>query len=182
MAQKYKGIREKIESILKSENTINFLNDFSRFGCVVSKSENVNIFINNVFINDDDVRIESSNTHSKIDDVNIYNKKINIKTLSSNCKSKKFLFKSFKFREGEQIDINYILDCVREKLNFYDYFFIIIIERNRKNQPFKVRYNYYLISAKIFNINNDFTKTISGYHGKSWNLQNNKDFCFIINI
>ena len=63
-----------------------------------------------------------------------------------------------------------VLKDIKRKLNFFDYIFFIRIDRNKKNKPFKVLYNFHLIPISFFNLNKNY-----------WFTQANKHFCLLIN-
>ena len=190
MTEEYVGIKEKIRSILNSENTTTFLNNISKplgkntkRGIVISKQENINCFLENVFNNDDDdydISIEDFGKNNVINNLIINDKRINVKTLSS--RSNKIYFNTFKFREGDDFDVKENLEKTMEKLKIYDYFLLIIIKRSRKNKPFSVEYDFYLKSTKEFFFDvRVFYKTKAGYCGDNWKIQSNKEFYFVIN-
>ena len=173
--ESYRITKEKLKSILQSEKTVKFLEDSSLLKYTINNSVgNANNFINNAFKDEEDIDIEISNSNNKIDDIIVFNKRIMIRAFS--IKSSRFLFQSFKFREGDRVDVNKILMEVKNKINFYKYIFIILTDRNRRNQPFKVKYDYYLIPVNCFNVNDDYIKTISGINSTNWILLNNRDF------
>ena len=162
-----KKIKEKLKFILRSEKTTKFLDASSSLKYVINNSVgNTNNFIDNVFGDEENIDIELTNSLCKIDNIIIFDKRIMIRTLSFTTTN--FVFKSFKFRK--EFDINEVLKDVKIKLNFFDYIFFIRIDRNMKNKPFKVLYNFHLIPISFFNLNKNY-----------WYIQANKQFCLLIN-
>ena len=187
MTEEYVGIKEKIRSILNSENTTTFLNNISKplgkntkKGIVISKQENINCFLENVFKDDNrNIYIEDFGKNSVINNLIINDKRINIKTLSG--KSNKIYFNTFKFREGDDFDVKKNLEKTMEKLKIYDYFLLIVVKRNKKDEPFSVEYDFYLKSTEEFFFDvRVFYKTTAGYCGDNWKIQSNKEFYFVI--
>ena len=172
----YNVTKEKLKLILQSEKTLKFLNDSSYLHYAINNSVgNVNNFIDFCFNNgDDDINIEKYDSRNIIDDIIIFNERILTRAIS--VKTKHFLFKSFKFRDKDEVNINNILKDVKNKLENYKYIFLILTERNRKNQPFRVRYDFYLIPMNYFDINNEHTKTPNGISSNNWELKYYKDF------
>ena len=162
-----KKIKEKLKFILRSEKTTKFLDASSSLKYVINNSiGNTNNFVDNVFGDEKDIDIELTNTLCKNDNIIIFDKRIMIRTASFNTTN--FVFKSFKFRK--EFDINEVLRDVKTKLNFFDYIFFIRTDRNMKNKPFKVLYNFHLIPVSFFNLNKNY-----------WYIQDNKKFCLRIN-
>ena len=92
MAEECTGIKEKIKSILNSENTTTFLNNVTkplgnktRKGIIICRQDNVNCFLDNVFMSNDDndVYIEDFGKNNVINNLIINKKRINVKTLCS---------------------------------------------------------------------------------------------------
>ena len=176
----YDIIKEKIDKIITSEKTTTFLNASSSLGyCIGNGAENTNNFIDKVFNNEEDVIVEKTNSNRSINSLSILNKRLIIKTLS--IRSYRFLIKNFKNSDRNNINIEFILNQIKEKLNSYDYFLIILTERNRKNQPFRINYKFYLIPINRFLISNDYEEKTYGIFSKYWTLLNFKDFYFKFN-
>ena len=166
-------IKEKLKFILRSEKTTKFLDDSSSLKYVINNSiGNTNNFTDNVFSGEEDIDIEISNSHNKIDDVIIFDKRVMIRTLS--FKTTYIPFKFFKFRI--EVDMNKIIAEAKEKLNFYDYIFIIRTDKNRRSEPFKVLYKFYLIPISFFVYTNNYREEKT-----YWFLHSNKEFCLLIN-
>ena len=162
-----KKIKEKLKFILRSEKTTKFLDASSSLKYVINNSVgNTNNFVDNVFGDEKDIGIELTNSLCKIDNIIIFDKRIMIRTASFTTTN--FVFKSFKFRK--EFDINEVLRDVKTKLNFFDYIFFIRIDRNTKNKPFKVLYNFHLIPVSFFNLNKNY-----------WYIKDNRQFCLLIN-
>ena len=188
MAEECTGIKENIKSILNSENTTTFLNNVTkplgnktRKGIIICRQDNVNCFLDNVFMSNDDndIHIEDFGKNNVINNLIINEKRINVKTLCS--KSNRIFFNSFCFREGDNFDVEKNLEKTIEKLNSFDYFLFMLIYRNRRNEDFKVKYNFYLKPVKdfYFDVKVSF-KTLYGYKGENWIIQSNKEFFFLI--
>ena len=162
-------IKEKLKFILRSEKTTKFLDDSSSLNYVINNSVgNANNFIDKVFSDEEDIDIELSNSHNKIDDLIIFDKRIMIRTLST--KSIKFAIKSFNQSEKNKLSKNEMFEAVKEKLNFYDFVFFIKSDKNEKNKPFKVLYKFYLIPIGCF-----FTTVDESF--VNWTYENNNCFC-----
>ena len=127
--------KEKVKSLLQAERTLNFLNDSSRLGYVISGNNNINTFIKNVFIEDNDLEVFKYNNHNITDDIIIFKNNILFKTISRT--NSMIYIKGFKFTNPQDVNINFILEVVKEKINYYKYIFLIKLERSRKHQPFK---------------------------------------------
>ena len=162
-------IKEKLKFILRSEKTTKFLDIVSSLNFYINNSSgNTNNFINKVFGEEDDIDIELSNSHNKIDDLIIFDKRIMIRTLST--KSIKFAIKYFNQSEKNKLSKNKMFEAVKEKLNFYDFAFFIKSDKNEKTKPFKVLYKFYLIPIGCF-----FTTVDESF--VSWTFENNNCFC-----
>ena len=112
--ESYRITKEKLKSILQSEKTVKFLKDSSLLKYTINNSVgNTNNFIDNAFKDEEDIDIEISNSNNKIDDIIVFNRRIMIRAFS--IKSSRFLFQSFKFREGDRVDVNKILMEVKKK-------------------------------------------------------------------
>ena len=164
-----KKIKEKLKFILRSEKTTKFLDIVSSLNFYINNSVgNTNNFINKVFSDEEDIDIEISDSHNKIDDLIILDKRIMIRTLST--KSIKFAIKSFNQSEKNKLSKNEMFEAVKEKLNFYDFAFFIKSDKNEKTKPFKVLYKFYLIPIGYF-----FTTVDESF--VNWTFENNNCFC-----
>ena len=142
-------IKEKLKFILRSEKTTKFLDIVSSLNFYINNSQgNTNNFINKVFGDEENIDIEISNSHNKIDNLIIFDKRIMIRTLST--KSIKFAIKSFNQSEKNKLSKNEMFEAVKEKLNFYDFVFFIKSDKNERTEPFKVLYKFYLIPIGCF--------------------------------
>ena len=166
-------IKEKLKFILRSEKTTKFLDASSSLNYVVSNSPgNTNNFIDKVFGDEENIIIELTNSHSKIDDLIIFDKRVMIRTIST--KSTKFVIKTFNHIEKNKRSKEEIFKIVKDKLNFYDFVFFIRIDRNIKTKPFKVLYKFSLIPIGCF------TTTINENY-INWIYENNNNFSLKIN-
>ena len=169
----HRKIKEKLKFILRSEKTTKFLDKSSSLKYVINNSTgNTNNFIDNVFSDEEDIDIELTNSNIEIDNIIVFNKRVMIKTFSSN--STNIIFKSFKF--SVEVDMSKVILEVKKKLSFYDYIFIIRTDRNKKTEPFKVKYDYFLIPTSFFVSTNNYKE-----ENTYWFLRNNREFCLIIN-
>ena len=162
-------IKEKLKFILRSEKTTKFLDIVSSLNFYINNSSgNTYNFINKVFSDEDDIDIELSNSHNRIDDLIILDKRIMIRTISTNTNS--FAIKSFNQSKKNKLSKDEMFEAVKEKLNFYDFVFFIRSDKNEKTEPFKVLYKFYLIPIGYF-----FTTVDESF--VNWTYQNNKSFC-----
>ena len=144
----HESIREKITTILNSEDTTTFLNNVAkplgnrtRKPIIIRGQDAVNSFLDNIF----DGYVENLNNTKATNNLIINDKKIIVRGISN--KSTKLFFNSFKYREGDKFDVKKNLEDIKEKLNSFNYFLIIIIY---EGENFKVKYNFYLIPANFF--------------------------------
>ena len=191
MSQEKKEIKEKLRKILNSETTKTFLDNTTKplgdktvKGNIISRQDSVNCFLDNVFMNvdvdDNNIYVEDLFNINKINNLIINRKKINIKTLS--YKGNSISFNTFPFREGDNFNIDFHLENTLDKLKFFNYFLLIVIFRNERNEKFKVKYDFYLKSTSNFYFNpKKFHKTLSGYGGENWVIKSNREFAFLIN-
>ena len=126
MAEECTGIKEKIKSILNSENTTTFLNNVTkplgnktRKGIIICRQDNVNCFLDNVFMSNDDndIHIEDFGKNNVINNLIINEKRINVKTLCS--KNNRIFFNSFCFREGDKFDVKKKFRKNHRKIKFF---------------------------------------------------------------
>ena len=145
-------IKEKLKFILRSEKTTKFFDISSSLNYVINNSPgNTNNFIDKVFGDEEeDIDIELSNSHSKIDNLIIFDKRVMIKTIST--KSTKFVIKTFNHIEKNKRSKDEMFKIVKDKLDFYDFVFFIRIDRNGKTKPFKVLYDFFLVPISYFTI------------------------------
>ena len=99
-------IKNKLSLILNSENVISFLkNALNDNGLGLSNSPSiVNRFLYELMESNDDIKIiDNGNRKKIINDIEIYNKKILVRTNSINGVNK-FSFKTFGYEKEDEID------------------------------------------------------------------------------
>ena len=149
-------IKEKLKTIFNGEETLLFLNNItkplgnkSKKGMIISRQDSLNCFLENIFRNNDEIFIEHNYSNNCTNNLIIKNKKIIVRTAGDNCKE--FTFCCF----GYTNSIDRILEKVKFKKEETDYVLLILINRNRPNENFRVSYNFYLKSMRDFSLNND---------------------------
>ena len=168
-------IKEKITSILKGEETTLFLNNITKplgnktkRGMIISRQDGINCFLDNIFnSNDNESFLENNISNNCISNLIIKGKRIIVRTIGNT--SNDFSFDCFSSNEN----ISKILEKVKLKINITDYILLIVIDRNKPYELFKVCYNFYLKSMKDFNLNNDGKR--------NWRTRSNS-FNFYVNI
>ena len=179
----HESIREKITTILNSEDTTTFLNNVTkplgnktRKPIIMRCQSPINSFLINVF-----PEVEDTDKPTTIKNLIINDKKIKVFSMSN--KSKFIYFNYFKYREGEEFDIKKEVKKTKEKLNSYKYFLIILINEKKHNSDFKVNYEFYLIPASFFNFDEKIHyKSGKSYRGENWLIVGKKDFRFNVNV
>ena len=150
----YGVIKEKISLALNSDNTINFLRNIlngNGFG-LSNSTVNLNRFLIELTKNNNDIKIiEKGNRKRLNDDIEIYNKKILVRTSAVGYVNN-ITFESFKYKREDEIDYVDVMNTVNNKLDFFDYIFLIRIEEEYKEEKTKACYYYYLFPTKIFKI------------------------------
>ena len=61
-------------------------------------------------------------------------------------------FETFKYEKEDEIDFGNVMNVINEKLDFYDYIFLIRIEEEDNEEQIKACYHYYLFPTEIFKI------------------------------
>ena len=194
----YNFIKERLLSILNSNKTINFLKTLNDNEVPLSNSIPIlNLLIKKVFSNEKDVLIIKYTT--SIYDVIINNKRILIRLNLLAVKNKKNSFKNFAYEREENVVIEDIIEEVNDKIDSYDYIFLIRVEEEGPDEnlekKFKACYHYYLIPIDIFKIDEEekkkkimeeerkkssknFRGLTKSYSGKKWILENFHSFSF----
>ena len=170
-------IKEKITSILKGEKTTLFLNNITKplgnktkRGMIISRQDGINCFLDNIFNsndNDNESFLENNISNNCINNLIIKGKRIIVRTIGNT--SNEFSFDYF----GSNENINRILEKVKLKKDIIDYVLIILIDRNKPHELFRVCYNFYLKSMKDFSLNND--------EERNWRIKSLNTFNFYIN-
>ena len=149
----YGNIKEKLSSALQSKETIIFLKNilnYNGFG-LSNATPNLNRFLYELPKSDNDIEIIDSGNRKKINnDIKIYNKKILVRTNSISANH--ISFKFFKYEKEDEIDFGNVMNVVNEKLDFYNYIFLIRIEEDDNEKQIKACYYYYLFPTEIFKI------------------------------
>ena len=149
----YGNIKEKLSSALQSKETIIFLKNilnYNGFG-LSNATPNLNRFLYELPKSDNDIEIIDRGNRKKINnDIKIYNKKILVRT--SSISANHISFKFFKYEKEDEIDFGNVMNVVNEKLDFYDYIFLIRIEEDDNEKQIKACYYYYLFPTEIFKI------------------------------
>ena len=180
MTSSYDTIKTRLKTILQSERTIKFLNDFTNFGLSIGNSSQItNKFIKEVF-QGEGIEIENKNNRKRfINNVIIDDKKILIRTNSITNRCIKF--KTFKYEKHDQIDFSNLKEKINNDLNNFDYLFLIRTEEeyNEELDELKVCYNYYLFPSKHFRIKENFPFLNNcSFSGVRWLFKNYNEFLF----
>ena len=175
----YWNIKEKLNSALNSENTISFLkNKLNDDGLGLSNSTpNLNRFLKELPKRDNNIKIINKGNRTRINnDIEILGKKILTRT-NSVGNSKNITFESFKYEKEDKIDFKNTINVINEKLNFYDYIFLIRIEEEEdKDDKLKACYYYYLFPTENFKIKEVNKINFDNYKKKSLIKQRVLDF------
>ena len=147
----FEGVKEKMETILNSENTKNIL--FNKFKNIpITKSIPIlNLLINDVFIKEENVLV-FNHTDSIVSDLVINNKKILVRLNSLKYKSKRLSFCYFPFTNEEEFLIEDIIDQANFRLNNYSFIFLIRVEEEKHCDKLKRCIHYYLFPTDVFKI------------------------------
>ena len=159
--ESYRITKEKLKLALNTERTINFLkNDLNNKGLgLANATPNLNRFLKELVRDNDNIKIINKGNRKKIiNDIEIYNKKILIRT-NSVCVNNTFKisFESFRYEREDNIDFTNVFNIVNNKIDYYNYIFLIRIEEEEdKNNEYQLKacYHYYLFPTEIFKINN----------------------------
>ena len=182
-------IKSKLSLALNSKNAISFLkNSLNANGLGLTNSTpNVNRFLLElVYCNDDIKIIDKGNRKRFINDIEINNKKILVRTNSING-ANKISFKGFAYEKEDNIDFKEMLKIINEELSYYDYIFLIRIAEEYKEKKIKVCYHYYLFSSESFIIKGIEEMDIAKYRKKTsyssayWSLGSFNNFYFKYN-
>ena len=182
-------IKSKLSLALNSKNAISFLkNSLNANGLGLTNSTpNVNRFLLElVYCNDDIKIIDKGNRKRFINDIEINNKKILVRTNSING-ANKISFKGFAYEKEDNIDCKEMLKIINEELSYYDYIFLIRIAEEYKEKKIKVCYHYYLFSSESFIIKGIEEMDIAKYRKRTsyssayWSLGSFNNFYFKYN-
>ena len=153
----YGSVKEKLKLILNTEKTINFLKNVlngNGFG-LANATPNLNRFLKELAKDDDDIKvINNGNRKRTNNDIEIYNKKIFVCVHSVNNSSAfAIFFKGFRYEKEENVDYFNVFNEINDKLDSYDYIFLIRAEEEETAEDrIKACYYYYLFPAEIFKI------------------------------
>ena len=182
-------IKSKLSSALNSENVIFFLkNVLNANGLGLSNSITVvNRFLYELIEGNDDIKIINKGNRKRVlNDMEIYNKKILVRTNSING-TNKFSFIAFPYKKEDNINYNEVLNTVNEKLDYYDYIFLIRITEEYREKKVRACYHYYLFPSKNFRIKGIEEMDIEKHKKKSsfssayWTLSAYNSFYFRYN-
>ena len=169
--ESYRITKEKLKSALQSEKTINFLkNTLNGNGFGLSNSPpNLNRFLSELTKNDHDIKIiEKGNRKRENNDIEIYGKKILVRTASAETKGHNNIsFKSLKYEKEDKINFTNIMNIINDKLNQYQSIFFIRIEEKYIGDQILACYYYYLFPAEIFKIERVETINFDAHRKKS---------------
>ena len=142
-------IRDKLSLMLNSEKIILFLkNALNGNGLGLSNApSNVNRFLYELIESDDDVEIiDKGNRKKLINDIEIYDKKILVRTNSVNGVNK-FSFETFGYEKEDKINYKKTLNQINEKISYYDYIFLIRIDEEYEGKKNKSMLSLLFISV-----------------------------------
>ena len=187
----YSIIKEKLKLLLNTEKTIKFLNNLNNFGIGLGNATpNLNRFLKELVKDDNEVEIINKGNRKKINnDIKIYNKKILVRTNSINMRNTfNISFESFRYEKEDDIDFSYVMNVINNKLDYYDYIFLIRIEEEEDEEDkLKACYYYYLFPTEIFKIS-EIEKINFNKHRKRaslssryWTFLNYNSFCLKYN-
>ena len=152
----YSIVKEKLKLLLNTEKTIKFLNDLNNFGLgLANATPNLNRFLKELVKDDNEVKIINKGNRKRINnDIQIYDKKILVRTNSiSFSNTFNISFESFRYEKEDDIDFTNVFNVVNNKLDYYDYIFLIRIEEKECiEDQLKACYYYYLFPKEIFKI------------------------------
>ena len=176
MGDNFVYIKEKITNILHKEETTLFLNNISKplgnktkRGMVLSKSESLNCFLDNIFV-DDEIFLENNISNNCIKNILVKDERIIVRTTGSIKKEISFL--AF----GNNRDTNQILERVKLKKAETNYVLLIVIDRNMINEPFRICYNFYLKKMEDFSLVNNVGAS------NNWRIRSNCFNFFVHNL
>ena len=148
-------IKEKLKNILNGEKSLNYLNNITQplgnetiRGNIISGKDGVNCFLINIF-REKGVFVDIEQNNNSICDLIIYGKKVITRTLAL-IGPNKFYFGCFSSCIHEQFNIDKFMEKSKERINNLDYILLLIIDRSKPNEIFRVSYNFYLKSIKDF--------------------------------
>ena len=178
MTQKYEEIKEKLKTILTSQKTINFLNNFTNDLLSVGNIQLNNYFINKVFKNNEEVIIENrGNRKLYSNNIIINGEKIILRTTSMT--NNKFCIKHI--APDRQVDFNESKRKINNILkNEIKYVLIIRTEEfyYYELDKLEVVYYYYLFPSDYFMIIEDEPIiNDSSFSGARWIYKDFKEFC-----
>ena len=163
----YGIIKEKLKSVLQSEKTINFFkNTLNNNGFGLSNATpNLNRFLTELLKSDHDVKIIEKGNRKRINnDIEIYGKKILVRTAAVNAAGgNNICFESFKYEIEDRINFTNVMNVVNNKLKYYEYIFLIRIEEEYIEDRVRACYHYYLFPTEIFKIKSVETIDFDSY-------------------
>ena len=148
-------IKEKLKSILNGEKSLKYFNNVTQplgnetiRGNIISGKDGVNCFLINIF-REKEAFVDNEQNNNSICDLIIYGKKILTRTMSLSGNNN-FYFGCFSSNIHEHFNINKFMEKSKERINNLDYILLLLIDRSKPNELFRVSYNFYLKSVKDF--------------------------------
>ena len=185
MTTPYDTIKTRLETILQSKRTTDFLDGLTNFGFSLSNSPQItNKFIDKVFQGEGIKIVNKHRRKNLVNNVIIDDKKILIKTnsISNNLIS----FKTLKYERQDQIVFSNLKERINNDLDNFDYIFLIKIEEEYDEEfdELKTHYHYYLFSSKYFKIteNSPLFVNRASISGDRWIFKGYREFCFKYDI
>ena len=150
-------MKERLRTILQSENTIKFFNKLTNLSLSLGNSpQTTNAFIDNVFIGDGVGIINKNVRKGKVNDVTIDNKKILIRT-NRYYDNASIKFKNINYDNG-LTNLTKLKNRINDELNSFDYLLFIKVKDDYDDvtKCLKVCYHYYLFPFDKFKVETDF--------------------------
>ena len=151
-----KHIKEKLMMMLNGEKAFKYFNNITKplgkdtvRGNIISGKDGVNCFLINIFRDEKAFVDDEEQNNNSICDLIVYGKRILTRTLSSTGNNY-FYLGCFSSSDSKTFNINKFIEQSRKRINNTDYFLLILIDRSKPKELFRVSYNFYLKSVKDF--------------------------------